>query len=104
MTTDSLTEEQAKSAIDFIARKLGYDYVVLEDHDCRLVKAVKSEFALAPSLVFVSEDRRVHIVYASSFKKVLEQVSGHLCVTIGDRSFLCPKSLEELLVMMDMEA
>ncbi len=114
MTTDSLTEKQAKEALDFIAKKLGYDYVTLENNECRLVKAtsaVLDSFKMpSPPLLYISEynivnfDDEVKFVHASSFKQVLEQVSGHACITVGSNSeFHCPRSLEELLVQMDLE-
>ncbi len=102
-----ITEEQAKSAIDFIAKKLGFSNVLIVATSVLLVSGEGMQLSWSP--LFICENGQLKGVCASSSKEVLKCISGRACGSVlcsknADDEFACPRSPEELLVQMDLES
>ena len=96
-----ITEERAKQALDFIARKLGYEAMAIS------VSWLLYVFRFGHKQILLRATGIGELVIiAHNFKEALMKVLGTTCMTSEPscHPFTVPGSLEELLMQMDMES
>ena len=103
---EKITEEQAKEILDFIAKKLGYEAMAIS---FARVLYVFTGSNIRLTLLRTTKCGAIGIV-AHNFKQALMKVLGTTCMTLDscimskNTAFTVPGSLEELLMMIDLEA
>ncbi len=101
-----ITEEKAKEALDFIAKKIGYEAMAISLTNLLYVLSGSNT---RRAMLYHETDYGMYTIIAHNFKQALMRVLGTTCTTIStytfmSKKFTVPDSLDELLVMMDMES
>ena len=108
-TMDSLTEKRAKEALDFIAKKLGYEAMAISFARMLYVFNSGRKWRQKSTLLRATGIGEL-VIIAHNFKQALMKVLGTTCMasdshsTFKNKSFTVPDSLEELLMMVDLES
>ncbi len=118
---EKITEERAKRALEFIAGKLGGKCVLIRNRSApdgtgTLFVGVRNKNGLLLYMLTSSKHHKHHnatsilyndvsaLKYYRNWVDVAREVVGKAVFAGNWRHFACPDSLEELLIMADLEA